>query len=160
MPAAVEHAARVPSFAPDWPRSVGPACTPRVLGRLAADALREEASLTPKPGLVDERGSGAHDDMDLALLLRSADVLERWLTQAAQLTQTAARGPYADLRLRRDLGRLGRQAEAEMLAATGGVNTHRGALFSLGFLVAGAAYAGAASPTGVTNAAAGVGEPA
>ena len=71
------------------PSAVGPAPAARVLGRLAADALRGEAWLTPKPGLVDARGSGAHDDMDLALLLRSADVLEPWLTQAAQLAQTA-----------------------------------------------------------------------
>jgi triphosphoribosyl-dephospho-CoA synthase len=154
MPPTVEHAARVPSFAPESLRPVGPACALRVVGKLAADALRDEAWLTPKPGLVDDRGSGAHDDMDLALLLRSADVLEPWLTQAAQLAQTAAREPHAELRLRRDLGQLGRQAEAEMLAATGGVNTHRGALFTLGFLVAGAGYAAVASPTAVTKAAA------
>ena len=154
MPATAEYAVRARSFAPASPRSVGPAWAPPVLGQLAADALREEAWLTPKPGLVDARGSGAHHDMDLTLFLRSADVLEPWLTQAAQLAQTAGFGPQTALSLRRDLGRLGRQAEAEMLAATGGVNTHRGALFGLGFLVAGAAYEGAASPTRVTKAAA------
>ena len=126
------------------------ALTPRVLGRLAADALRDEAWLTPKPGLVDTRGLDAHDDMDLALLLRSAAVLEPWFARAAE----TARGRQADLRLRRDLGRLGRLAEAEMLATTGGVNTHRGALFSLGFLAAGAAHANAAEPAAVAKAAA------
>jgi len=118
-------------------RALGPC----VLGCLAAGALRAEAELTPKPGLVDRRGSGAHDDMDLAMLLRSAAVLQPWF---ATLARTAARAPGmpgAAPRLRRDLGRMGRQAEAEMLAATCGVNTHRGALYSLGFLVAGAAYA-------------------
>ncbi len=138
MPAA-EHSARVPSPASTSASSVAPALTPRVLGRLAADALRGEAWLTPKPGLVDQRGSNAHGDMDLVLLLRSAAVLEPWFARAAEIARTASRGHHADLRLRRDLGRLGRQAEAEMLATTGGVNTHRGALFSLGFLVAGAA---------------------
>ena len=153
MPAA-EYSARVPSLASTSASSVAAALTPRVLGRLAADALRGEAWLTPKPGLVDQRGSNAHGDMDLVLLLRSAAVLEPWFARAAEIARTASRGHHADLRLRRDLGRLGRQAEAEMLATTGGVNTHRGALFSLGFLVAGAARADVAEPAAVAKAAA------
>ena len=144
----------MPSLASTSASSVAPALTPRVLGRLAADALRGEAWLTPKPGLVDQRGSSAHDDMDLVLLLRSADCPRTLVRRAAEIAHTASRGRHADLRLRRDLGRLGRQAEAEMLAATGGVNTHRGALFSLGFLVAGAAHADVAEPTAVAKAAA------
>lgn len=139
---------------PEPASSVAPALTPRILGRLAADALRDEARLTPKPGLVDQRGAGAHDDMDLGLLLRSADVLERWFTRVAETAHAASRGGQSDLRVRRDLGRLGRQAEVEMLATTGGVNTHRGALFGLGFLVAGAAHAGVVAPTEVAKAAA------
>jgi triphosphoribosyl-dephospho-CoA synthase len=111
------------------------------LGRLAAEALRAEALLTPKPGLVDRRGSGAHADMDLAMLLASADVLEGWLTCLAEAASASLSEGWSDIALRRELGRLGRAAEVEMLAATGGVNTHRGALFSLGFLVAGAARA-------------------
>jgi len=129
------------------------ALEPCLLGRLAAEALHAEAELTPKPGLVDRRGSGAHHDMDLAMFLRSAAALQPWF---ATLALTAARAPHtsrAILHLRRDLGRIGRQAEAEMLAATGGVNTHRGALYSLGFLVAGAAYAGVVAPTSVARAA-------
>ena len=126
---------------------------PRVLGRLAAAALRAEAILTPKPGLVDQRGSGAHDDMDLKMLLRSAAVLEPWFATLAQIAARAPGTPGAALHLRHELGRIGRQAEADMLAATGGVNTHRGALFSLGFLVAGAAYAGAVAPAEVARAA-------
>ena len=118
------------------------ALDPCTLGRLAAWALRAEAELTPKPGLVDRRGPGAHDDMDLAMFLRSAAVLEPWFATLARAAAQAAGTPGAALRLHRDLGRIGRRAEAEMLAATGGVNTHRGALYSLGFLVAGATYAG------------------
>jgi triphosphoribosyl-dephospho-CoA synthase len=130
-----------------------PALDPRVLGRLAAWTLRAEAVLTPKPGLVDRRGPGAHDDMDLAMFLRSAAALEPWFATLAGTAARAPGTPGAALRLRRDLGRIGRRAEAEMLAATGGVNTHRGALYSLGFLVAGAAYAGAVAPAEVARAA-------
>jgi triphosphoribosyl-dephospho-CoA synthase len=138
------------------PRGSGrrvPALEARVLGHLAAGILRAEAMLTPKPGLVDQRGPGAHDDMDLAMFLRSAAVLEPWFATLARAAAQAPRTPGAALRLRRDLGRIGRRAEAEMLAATGGVNTHRGALYSLGFLVAGAAYAGAVAPAEVARAA-------
>lgn len=129
------------------------ALDPGTLGRLAAWALRSEAELTPKPGLVDRRGPGAHDDMDLAMFLRSAAVLEPWFATLARTAARAPGTPGAALRVRRDLGRIGRRAEAEMLAATGGVNTHRGALYSLGFLVAGAAYADAVAPAEVARAA-------
>jgi hypothetical protein len=60
------------------------AVEPHVLGRLAASALRAEAVLTPKPGLVDQRGSGVHGDMDLAMFLRSAAVLRPWFSTLAQ----------------------------------------------------------------------------
>jgi triphosphoribosyl-dephospho-CoA synthase len=150
---AMDQAAWARSSSAEPAGSVAPAFAPRLLGRLAADALRDESTLTPKPGLVDHRGAGAHDDMDLDLLLRSADVLEPWFTRLAQTAQTAALGRQADLRLRRELGRQGRQAEAEMLARTGGVNTHRGALFSLGFLVAGVAHADVSTPVEVARAA-------
>jgi triphosphoribosyl-dephospho-CoA synthase len=146
--AAAERAAPAPGS-----RQRTRAPEPCVLGLLAAGALRAEAELTPKPGLVDWRGSGAHDDMDLGMFLRSAAMLRPWF---ATLAETAARAPGTSgsaLRLRRDLGRIGRQAEAGMLVATGGVNTHRGALYSLGFLVAGAAYTGAAAPGKVAQAA-------
>jgi triphosphoribosyl-dephospho-CoA synthase len=147
--AAVERAAPARGF-----RQRARAPEPCVLGLLAADALRAEAELTPKPGLVDRRGSGAHDDMDLGMFLRSAAVLQPWFVMLAE-TATRARSMSgaAALRLRRELGRIGRQAEAEMLAATGGVNTHRGALYSLGFLVAGAAHTGAVAPGQIARAA-------
>ncbi len=103
------------------------------LGAIATWALREEALLTPKPGLVDRRGSGAHADMDLAMLLRSADALEPYF---ARLAECAAAMP-SGATLRARLGAIGRDAEAAMLAATGGINTHRGAIWALGLLIAG-----------------------
>ena len=104
----------------------------RRLGAIAAWALREEATLTPKPGLVDCRGSGAHTDMDLAMLLRSADALEPHFVRIAEC---AASMPFG-VALRARLDQIGRDAEAAMLAATAGVNTHRGAIWALGLLVA------------------------
>jgi len=103
------------------------------LGAIATWALREEALLTPKPGLVDRRGSGAHADMDLAMLLCSADALEPHLVR---LAECAAAMPFGAA-LRARLGAIGRNAETAMLAATGGINTHRGAIWALGLLIAG-----------------------
>ncbi len=111
---------------------------PRAAGAiadLAVTALRSEAALTPKPGLVDGRGSGAHADMTLRTLHDSAEALR---TAFAQCASAATRfGLSTDLRA--EIGVIGRAGERNMLAATGGVNTHRGALWALGLLCAGAA---------------------
>jgi triphosphoribosyl-dephospho-CoA synthase len=105
------------------------------LGAIAAWALREEALLTPKPGLVDRRGAGAHTDMDLAMLLRSTDALEPYFVRIADCAATMPFG----VALRSQLGAIGREAEIAMLATTGGVNTHRGAIWALGLLISGSA---------------------
>lgn len=102
------------------------------LADLAHAALVDEAVLSPKPGLVDARGSGAHDDLSLALMLRSADALWPFFHAMAEAAMEAPRIGHA---LRETLGAIGREAEAAMLAATAGVNTHRGAIWCLGLLV-------------------------
>ncbi|WP_421026496.1 triphosphoribosyl-dephospho-CoA synthase [Paraburkholderia sp. A1RO-5L] len=104
------------------------------LARFARDALIEEARLTPKPALVDARGSGAHVDLDLATMLRSAHALEPTFEALAR----AARGATPGHALRTDLARIGRAGEAAMMRATGGSNAHRGAIWIVGLLVAGA----------------------
>jgi triphosphoribosyl-dephospho-CoA synthase len=104
---------------------------------LAVCALIDEAELTPKPALVDRRGSGAHGDMDLVMLCRSAHALRP--TFAALATQAQGRAP--NQRLREELAAIGRRGEREMLAVTGGVNTHRGAIWTLGLLTAAASMA-------------------
>ena len=102
------------------------------LADLAVLALVEEAELTPKPALVDRRGRGAHDDMDLPMLRRSAHALRPTFEALAE----RARGRAPDRWLREELARIGRRGEEAMFAATGGVNTHRGAVWALGLLVA------------------------
>ncbi|HEV3427078.1 MAG TPA: triphosphoribosyl-dephospho-CoA synthase [Paraburkholderia sp.] len=104
------------------------------LARFARDALIEEARLTPKPALVDARGSGAHVDLDLATMLRSAHALEPTFEALAR----ASRGATPGSALRTDLARIGRTGEAAMMRATGGSNAHRGAIWIVGLLVAGA----------------------
>jgi len=123
-----------------WPRPARRAGARRAaaLAERAVHALIEEALLTPKPALVDRRGCGAHTDLDLAKLLRSA----RALRASFHLMALAAAGAAADLPLRERLGALGRGAERAMLAATGGSNAHRGAIWALGLLVASLALAG------------------
>ncbi|MFJ2983001.1 MULTISPECIES: triphosphoribosyl-dephospho-CoA synthase [unclassified Pseudomonas] len=103
------------------------------LADLAVEALIDEADLSPKPGLVDRRSSGAHSDMSLALMHASALALWPCLRQMAEAAH--AHGEIG-VPLRAALGRIGREGEAAMLAATAGVNTHRGAIWALGLLVA------------------------
>lgn len=103
-------------------------------GKRARRALEAEVLLTPKPGLVDQNNTGAHRDMDVETFLRSAAALEPWFDALAQAgAETAALPPEAVLPMLRPIGI---RAEADMYAATGGVNTHKGALFSLGLLCA------------------------
>ncbi len=97
------------------------------LAGLAAKALTEEVCLTPKPGLVDERNNGAHSDMDLPLFLRSIDVLTPYFRQITALSLSGADAAA--------LQAAGLEAEAAMFRTTGGVNTHKGALFSFSVLL-------------------------
>jgi triphosphoribosyl-dephospho-CoA synthase len=111
------------------------------LADLAVEALIAEALLTPKPALVDLRGSGAHRDLDLNRLLRSARSLHGTFLQMAAF----AAGREPDRTLRERLARIGRAGECDMLAATGGANAHRGAIWVVGLLVAARAMSGGAA---------------
>jgi triphosphoribosyl-dephospho-CoA synthase len=104
------------------------------LATRAVQALIDEADLTPKPALVDERGSGAHSDLTLALMHRSA----RSLFPCFKAIATASAGQIPSQLLRERLGAIGRMGESHMFAATCGANSHKGAIWSLGLLVAGA----------------------
>ncbi|TCW00113.1 triphosphoribosyl-dephospho-CoA synthase [Biostraticola tofi] len=108
------------------------------LSELATAALIDEARLSPKPGLVDSRGSGAHQDLTLALMERSARSLQP--TFHALALHSWCRP--VDVALRQRVGKLGRDGERQMMAATQGVNTHRGAIWALGLLVSAAAMLG------------------
>jgi triphosphoribosyl-dephospho-CoA synthase len=113
------------------------------LADLAVDVLIAEAMLTPKPALVDRRGPGAHRDLDLTRLLRSARSLHGAFLRMASF----ALGREPDQALREELARIGRAGECDMLVATGGSNAHRGAIWIIGLLVAARAISGAgASP--------------
>jgi triphosphoribosyl-dephospho-CoA synthase len=105
-----------------------------MLARAAVTALHDELQAYPKPGLVSPIDSGAHADMDFALMGRSADSL---LKPFASLAAAGREGrAFEDA-----LMPLGMVAERRMLAATGGVNTHRGAIFCLGLIIAAVARA-------------------
>ena len=124
----------------------------RQIADRAVAALIAEAVLTPKPGLVDRRGPGAHHDLDLARLLRSAAALRDGFELMAEC---AGSGRLRALSLREELGSIGRRSEEAMLAATGGSNAHRGAIWVLGLLVAARAIVGEdAKPSAVARMAA------
>ncbi|ABD90114.1 triphosphoribosyl-dephospho-CoA synthase [Rhodopseudomonas palustris] len=107
---------------------------PTRIATLAVQSMIAEASLTPKPGLVDARGPGAHADLDIALMHRSARSLFPCFRDMAR----AVAGAAPSRQVREKLAAIGREGEAAMFAATAGVNTHKGAIWSLGLLVGGA----------------------
>ena len=112
-----------------------PATTvPYLIAQLATEALRAELYTTPKPGLVDRNDNGAHKDMDLAMMSRSIDALQPYFVKLALLGCNDSMPDTEDVR------QIGIDAERAMLDATGGVNTHRGALFSMGLTILAAAW--------------------
>lgn len=120
------------------------------LAKSAREALVLEALTTPKPGLVDKNNCGAHKDMTLKMFLLSARALEGYFLACART------GFSKDTDVFPALQTLGVCAEADMLSATGGVNTHKGAIFSLGVLCAAAAkcaYEGRLYPRDVLSTA-------
>lgn len=105
---------------------VPPTTIPYIIGHLASMALQAELDTTPKPGLVDRNDNGAHRDMDHALMQRSIQALHPYFVRLAQLGFTDKQ-PCHD-----EIMNIGIEAEREMFKVTGGVNTHKGALFSIG----------------------------
>lgn len=105
---------------------VPPTTIPYIIGHLASMALQAELDTTPKPGLVDRNDNGAHRDMDHALMQRSIQALHPYFVRLAQLGFNGKQ-PCHD-----EIVNIGIEAEREMFKATGGVNTHKGALFSIG----------------------------
>ena len=98
--------------------------------KLAVQALLYEVATTPKPGLVDRENSGSHRDMDFFTFQASAAALQPYFAQCVRIGRQGG-APEETLRALRLPGKL---AEAEMRRATVGVNTHKGAIFSMGIL--------------------------
>ncbi len=105
------------------------------ISRLAVQSLLCEVYATPKPGLVDRNNSGSHTDMDLMLFLRSCATLWPYFRRCAKIALQDDDPVAVFGKLRQ----AGLEAEQTMLKATGGVNTHKGAIFSLGILCGAAA---------------------
>lgn len=114
---------------------VPPTTLPYLIAHLATRALRTELNTTPKPGLVDSRDNGSHTDMDHAIMMRGIRALHPFFVRLALLGYAPQLPPHGEV-----VG-IGLEAERAMLAATGGVNTHKGALFALGLAVIAAAHA-------------------
>ncbi len=102
------------------------------LSRLAVRSLHAELRLYPKPGLVSLVDNGSHQDMTAATFVRSLFSLRHYFAGITLAGMQAL--PFKHLKL------LGMRAEQRMLRATGGINTHRGAIFSLGMLAAATGY--------------------
>ena len=93
---------------------------PYLLAELAERALRMELDTPMKPGLVGPDSVGAHKDMDYDVMRKGIAAIRPFFPRMAMAATPE------------ELRQLGIDAEAAMLAATGGVNTHRGAIFALG----------------------------
>lgn len=112
---------------------VPPTTLPYIIAHLATQALQAELDTTPKPGLVDKDNNGAHRDMDHALMSRSIRAIHPYFVRLALL------GFATDMPSHDDIVKTGIEAERAMFEATNGVNTYKGALFSMGLAVVAAA---------------------
>ncbi|MBE6671824.1 MAG: triphosphoribosyl-dephospho-CoA synthase CitG [Ruminococcaceae bacterium] len=103
-----------------------------IVSELARKALIDEVSATPKPGLVDSDNSGAHNDMDINTFIKSADSLfpyfYRFTEYGYNTADVSESESFPDARV------IGIEAEDAMYKATGGVNTHKGIIFSAGLV--------------------------
>jgi triphosphoribosyl-dephospho-CoA synthase len=106
--------------------------TAQLIARAASDALFQELCAYPKPGLVSLIDSGSHQDMDASTFMTSMSSLRTYFQEIALAGMGNA--GFDELR------RFGLEAESRMLRATKNINTHRGAIFTLGLLAAAAGF--------------------
>ena len=104
---------------------------------LAVKSLLYEVSVTPKPGLVDMRDCGSHTDMDFYSFLNGISSLPAFFSEVTEYAASFEGSPFE---LARKVRILGKDAETTMRKATGGANTHKGAIFSLGLICAAAGF--------------------
>lgn len=119
-------------FQPDWQPAIAAPSSGQRFARDAYRALLVEVNLTPKPGLVDRHNNGAHRDMNPGHFYRSSRAIGRWLPYFIRQGRIDAALP-AEQQLAR-LRPVGMACEEQMFRATGGINTHKGSVFSLGLL--------------------------
>lgn len=113
---------------------VYPTTIPFLLSYLAVQSIKAELDTTPKPGLVDKADNGAHSDMDYNLMLKSIYSLHSYFTKLSCLA-------YNEDVINIDkIKTIGIEAEKQMLFTTNGVNTYKGALFSMGLVLYAASY--------------------
>lgn len=112
-------------------------CNADRIASYAVEALLVEAAATPKPGLVDRANNGAHEDMDFFTFQKSAAALAPYFTEFVRAGAGEGRSLHT---LLSELRPIGRAAESAMYARTGGVNTHKGAIFSFGVLLGAAGW--------------------
>lgn len=111
------------------------------IGLLMQKSLFYEVNTTLKPGLVDRKHNGSHKDMCIDTFVTSAYALAPYFIQCAKAGLSFSQNPEQLPELFRTLRKLGKDAENTMLTATGGINTHKGIIFSGGILCAAAGYA-------------------
>ena len=108
------------------------------LANAALKALLYEVDVQPKPGLVDPVDHSTHLDMDVFTFIDSAVSLQPYFEEFAQMGIDFKGEDLTELF--KSIRPIGIEAEKTMFAATGGVNTHKGAIFSLGILLAASGY--------------------
>lgn len=111
------------------------------IGKVAVKAMLYEVCAAPKPGLVDRISPNVHGDMDIFTFINSALALQDYFKacflsgyEEGRSSGTMASEFFLSLKS------LGMAAEAKMYQATGGVNTHKGLVFSLGLISAAMGY--------------------
>ena len=109
---------------------------PQLVAAQAWLALNHEFAATPKPGLVDRNNNGAHRDMNIKHFFASSNALRPFFAQFAAVGLVTRSQPPKETFQRIRI--VGKEAERVMYEATGGINTHKGAIFSIGLFCAAA----------------------
>ena len=108
------------------------------IGWRVRNALLGEVYATPKPGLVDRRDTGAHRDMNYETFLASTEAITPFMVRMFAEGMDATAAGHTPEEVFRAIRGIGLKAERAMYAATDGVNTHKGMIFTMGIVLAAA----------------------
>lgn len=106
------------------------------IGWRVRNALLGEVYATPKPGLVDRRDTGAHHDMNYETFLASTEAITPFMVRMFAEGMDATAAGHTPEEVFQAIRGIGLEAERAMYAATDGVNTHKGMIFTMGIVLA------------------------